>query len=143
MLLLFALLACATAADVTYDDLALKKCNGPNWSIHGLWPEYDQKSWPQFCDNSRYKDLTEAVIAPILPLMQQYWFSCGNDNWGFWVHEWQKHGTCQPLPPVMYFRRTIDLFIEAQKNNWYGCSSTGSELLLHVDKVTFKWTGKC
>jgi len=154
LLLFVALTVCSAQQSISYDDLALKKCDSAfdisknTWSIHGLWPEYDQKTWPQFCDPTRYKDLTEDVMAQIVPLMKQYWFSCGaeadSNNWSFWVHEWQKHGTCQPLPPAVYFRRTIDLFLEAQKNNWYGCSTdNATKLLLHVDKVTLKWTGKC
>lgn len=149
--------------NVTYDDLALIRCEyipvsrQYEWSIHGLWPEYNQTTWPQFCNTSRYKEFTPQSIAAFRDLMNKYWSGCEplsfaeDDTWQFWVHEWQKHGTCQPLPPSMYFRRTIDLFLEAQKANWYGCcdSSYGltgdyrNQCLIHINKTTYQWTGKC
>lgn len=132
--------------NVTYDDLALKRCYN-QWSIHGLWPEYNQTNWPQFCDPSRYKDLQPQTIAPFRDLMEKYWYVCDSyddtENWFFWVHEWQKHGTCQPLPAGVYFRRTIDIFLEAQRINWYNCCSTGVECLIHINRSTYRWLGKC
>lgn len=142
------LLACIEATNVTYDDLALKRCENNQWSIHGLWPEYNQTNWPQFCDPSRYKDLKPQVLAPFRDLMDKYWYVCESynamENWEFWVHEWQKHGTCQPLPVAVYFRRTIDMFLDAQRADWYGCCNNNeSQCLIHLNRTTYKWLGKC
>jgi ribonuclease I len=137
------------AANITYDDLAIKKCDTVSqWSIHGFWPEYNQTNWPQYCDSKRYGDLTPAIVAPIRSLMEKYWYSCEQldaDNWSFWVHEWRKHGTCQPLPVLIYFRRTIDLFLDTQKKCYYGCCDKAAETscLIHINKTTYTWTGKC
>ena len=153
------LLALAKAANVTYNDLALKRCEldgyetvESQWSIHGLWPEYNKTNWPQFCDSLRYKEFQPQTIAAFRDLMNKYWYVCDSalNNWAFWVHEWKKHGTCQPLPPAVYFRRTIDMFLEAQRVNWYGCcdSTYGLvdnrlECLIHINRSTYKWLGKC
>jgi ribonuclease I len=136
------------AYNFTYFDLALKQCDRySQWSIHGFWPEYNQTSWPQFCDPSRYKDFKPATIAAFRDLMDKYWYVCNYEyimeNWAFWTHEWQKHGTCQPLPPAVYFRRTIDIFLDVQKNKWHGCCLRGTECLIHINQSTYKWTGKC
>jgi len=132
---------------ITYDDLALKRCNDQDWSIHGLWPEYNQSSWPQYCNSSRNKDFTPKSIDFIMDLMNKYWYSCvpGNEqNWEFWKHEWNKHGTCQSYQPSVYFNNTLNIFIDAYENNWYGCcDSSNNNCLIHINKTTYKWLGKC
>jgi ribonuclease T2 len=58
--------------------------------LHGLWPQYDNGRWPQFCS-------TEAglrdpkVMLDIMPAM------------GLIRNEWQKHGTCSGLGAEGYF----------------------------------------
>lgn len=82
--------------------------------------------------------------------MDKYWYSCYGDgsfnNMAFWTWEWQKHGTCQPLGPSLYFRNTIDIFLEAYKKDWYGCcfsSGKDPQCLIHINKADHKWTGRC
>lgn len=137
--------------EVAYDDLAIKTCYGfpkNDWSIHGLWPEYGPEHWPQFCNPSRYGQLTPAAIAPMRLEMDKYWYSCEQNNkysnWSFWVHEWDKHGTCQPLDVPQFFRRTVDAFYTARENNWYGCcAGQTSQCLIPLNKNTGQFTGKC
>lgn len=135
----------SSAQNVTYDDLALKRCDTTSeWSVHGLWPEYSNSTWPQFCDPSRYKELTPDVLAPFRDLMDKYWYACEGDSFSFWQHEWNKHGTCQPLPVAVFFRRTIDLFLEAKQKCWYKCcENKKEECLIHINKQTYNWTGVC
>lgn len=154
--MLFWILILSTLAytmNITYDDLALKKCEFNQWSIHGFWPEYNKTNWPQFCNSSRYNEFQPKTILPILDLMNKYWYNCNSnnlmDNWSFWVHEWKKHGTCQPLSASEYFKNTINVFLEAQKNNWYGCCRTENlnnkllECLIHINRSNYHWLGKC
>ncbi|KAG8865151.1 ribonuclease T2-like [Tulasnella sp. 330] len=74
---------------------------GPDdeWTIHGLWPDYCNGSWGQFCDAARqYPNITEVLIqnnaTDLLGFMQEHWLDQGGDNESFWEHEWNKHGTC-------------------------------------------------
>ena len=110
---------------VQYDDLALKKCcKFSAYTIHGWWPEYNKKSWPQFCHPDRYAEFNETVIAPIRPKLMKYWKPC--DAWGvkpydFWQHEWRKHGTCTSDGVMQYFGTTVDIFETALGSQFYGC----------------------
>tara|TARA_R100001163_G_C5067780_1_gene207186 strand:- start:2753 stop:3280 length:528 start_codon:yes stop_codon:yes gene_type:complete len=103
--------------DYNYFDLALKKCDvNSDWSIHGLWPEYDSQHWPQFCKPTK---LNHKEISKIEDSLNKYWYSCDNNignNWSFWNHEYSKHGTCTGFNQTQYFVVTIQLFKWVQRN---------------------------
>lgn len=75
--------------------------SGPprHFTIHGLWPDYNDGSWPSCCTKSNF-DMKE--ISTLLPALNEYWpsLSCGSPSTchghkgSFWAHEWEKHGTC-------------------------------------------------
>ncbi|KAJ7943470.1 Ribonuclease [Quillaja saponaria] len=82
-----------------------------NFSIHGLWPNYNNRSWPSFCnreslfDHSKLSDLSR---------MQTTWPSLicpSGNNSKFWKHEWDKHGTCSEfvLDQHQYFEETLNI----------------------------------
>ena len=83
-------------------------CGGHNgaFSIHGLWPTWKNGSWPEYCPP--LDNLTVEEIAHILPDMQTHWSdkTNGSDTM-FWNHEWQRHGTCSGLTPLVYFSTGI------------------------------------
>lgn len=58
--------------------------------VHGLWPQNNNGTWPQFCGQTPAPtDLaTHLVITPDLALLK---------------HEWDKHGTCSGLDPQQFF----------------------------------------
>ena len=62
------------------------------FNIHGLWPNYKDGTWPQFCDKDYA--FSESEIADLEGALDQEWPSFGGGNEGFWAHEWDKHGTC-------------------------------------------------
>jgi len=65
-----------------------------DFTLHGLWPNRDDGTWPACCNNSWPFDETQ--INALLPQMQVSWASdqgMSNDCL-FWAHEWNKHGTC-------------------------------------------------
>ncbi|KAL2643279.1 hypothetical protein R1flu_010866 [Riccia fluitans] len=81
-----------------------------NFSIHGLWPNYDDGSYPQNCDPS--DEFDDSQIEDLVPQMKKNWgtLSCKNDNSWFWEHEWEKHGTCSGgLSQHQYFEKTLAL----------------------------------
>ena len=79
--------------------------------IHGLWPQYNKTTYPEYCKNVSYH--TPQGI--LLENMEEYWYSsCDDDSDTLWKHEWEKHGSCvNDTSEDDYFEKTIELF----KNN--------------------------
>ncbi|QIX01458.1 hypothetical protein AMS68_006975 [Peltaster fructicola] len=93
-----------------------------SWTIHGLWPDFCNGSYTQYCDLSRQYDpvpspnttngLKNGTVVPpytgpnistflepfgkydLLAYMNKYWISQGQPNADFWGHEFSKHATC-------------------------------------------------
>ncbi|VDL71853.1 unnamed protein product [Nippostrongylus brasiliensis] len=67
----------------------------PMWSIHGLWPNFKNGSYPQFCDGDPMK-FDEDLIKPIEQRLLKMWTNLypSKTARSFWKHEWEKHGTC-------------------------------------------------
>ncbi|XP_027098157.1 extracellular ribonuclease LE-like isoform X1 [Coffea arabica] len=66
-----------------------------DFSIHGLWPNYDDGSYPSNCDPEA--QFNPSQISDLTSRMQKDWpsLSCpSSDGLSFWSHEWEKHGTC-------------------------------------------------
>ncbi|ATY64095.1 ribonuclease M [Cordyceps militaris] len=83
---------------------------GPSdsWTIHGLWPDNCDGSYPAQCDTDRaYTNITQILQAndagAVLDYMGTYWKDYRGDDESFWEHEWGKHGTCiSTLEPSCY-----------------------------------------
>ncbi|GLC48244.1 hypothetical protein PLESTB_000074700 [Pleodorina starrii] len=65
---------------------------GYHFTIHGLWPNYDDGTWPQFCDASNKFD--EDKLEDLMDELESEWPSTMDSDENFWEHEWSKHGTC-------------------------------------------------
>ncbi|PQK11919.1 hypothetical protein BB8028_0003g05390 [Beauveria bassiana] len=112
---------------------------GPSdsWTIHGLWPDNCDGSYPAQCDADRaYTNLTAILQAngadDTLDYMNRYWKDYKGDDESFWEHEWGKHGTCiSTLEPSCYgsayrdgeeaadfFTRTVGLFKTLPTYQW-------------------------
>ncbi|KAG8044573.1 hypothetical protein GUJ93_ZPchr0069g33258 [Zizania palustris] len=94
------------------------------FTIHGLWPDYDDGTWPSCC---RHTNFDMDKILPLKPTLDKYWPSlycsssstCFSGKGPFWAHEVsifsEKHGTCSS--PVVkdeleYFSTTLDLYFK-------------------------------
>lgn len=92
------------------------------WTLHGLWNDFCDGSYPQYCDLTRQYDPIPSPntttgkpdgepIPPytgphigtflepygrfdLLEYMETYWVAQNQDNAGFWGHEFSKHATC-------------------------------------------------
>ncbi|PIN19795.1 Ribonuclease, T2 family [Handroanthus impetiginosus] len=81
------------------------------FTIHGLWPDYNDGTWPACCAGKRF-DVKE--ISTLLGALNKYWPSlscdspsnCHGGKGLFWEHE---HGTCS-FPVV---RDEYDYFVTA------------------------------
>ncbi len=89
------------------------------WHIHGLWPQYDKKTYPKFCRNIPF-DITK--LNSIINNLHDNWYSTKEKDSQFWEHEWNKHGTCmfnnQPQTNELeYFSKTLELFNKVKDQN--------------------------
>ncbi|KAI9085213.1 hypothetical protein K1719_032846 [Acacia pycnantha] len=80
-----------------------KSSNSPaEFTIHGLWPDYNDGTYPSCCSRS---DFDPKEISTLTKALEQYWpsLSCGSPSTchgtrgSFWAHEVVKHGTCSFL----------------------------------------------
>ncbi|XP_059645262.1 ribonuclease 1-like [Cornus florida] len=83
-----------------------------DFSIHGLWPNYQDGSYPSNCDPDSPFD--QSKISDLAGRMQEDWPSLAcpsSDGLIFWSHEWDKHGTCSEfvLDQHDYFATALNL----------------------------------
>ena len=69
------------------------------FAVHGLWPQNNNGTWPQFCAQTPASgDLARNLdITPDMDLIQ---------------HEWSKHGTCSGLAEGPYFQAAHQAFAQ-------------------------------
>ena len=66
------------------------------FTIHGLWPNRNDSTWPQYCDSSDPFDVQQ--VADLLDELHRIWPDYKDpEGHSFWAHEWEKHGTYQSL----------------------------------------------
>ncbi|MDO6414829.1 ribonuclease T [Sphingomonas sp. BIUV-7] len=88
--------------------------------LHGLWPDGEGKTWPQWC--------APAAPLPLATLRAHY---CATPLAQLAQHEWAKHGTCMSgYDPDRYFAESRRLFAGLRMPNLralsYGATSTAS-----------------
>ncbi|CAL1370873.1 unnamed protein product [Linum trigynum] len=83
-----------------------------DFGVHGLWPNYNDGTYPSNCDSSSPFD--QSKVSNLISTMQKDWptLACPSGNGvTFWSHEWDKHGTCSEdvLDQHSYFSRALSL----------------------------------
>ncbi|XP_058096466.1 extracellular ribonuclease LE-like [Magnolia sinica] len=83
-----------------------------DFGIHGLWPNYNDGSYPSNCDPD--SPFNPSEINDLTSKMQTNWptLACPSGNGlKFWEHEWEKHGTCSEsvLDQHGYFQAALTL----------------------------------
>jgi len=68
--------------------------NIEEWTIHGLWPERVDASWPSCCNPKDTFQISE--LSSIMSELLVAWYDAftPSNSTGLWNHEWDKHGTC-------------------------------------------------
>ncbi|OVA00090.1 Ribonuclease T2-like [Macleaya cordata] len=97
---------------VSYNEGSDKRKPAANFGIHGLWPNYNDGSYPSNCDPDSPFD--PSTISGLKRQMQSNWptLACpSGDGTKFWEHEWEKHGTCSEsvLDQEGYFEAALNL----------------------------------
>ncbi|CAI9096596.1 OLC1v1032781C1 [Oldenlandia corymbosa var. corymbosa] len=84
-----------------------------DFTIHGLWPQYNNNTYPSSCNQRSQFD--ETKVSDLISRMEKSWptFNCGkkSTNTKFWTHEWTKHGTCSEtvLDQHAYFAAALNI----------------------------------
>ncbi|KMT07056.1 hypothetical protein BVRB_6g153850 [Beta vulgaris subsp. vulgaris] len=81
-----------------------------DFSIHGLWPNYNDGGYPSNCDSS--KPFDESQLDELESRLKTEWpsLACPSIGPKFWAHEWNKHGTCSFFSNQQdYFQAGLDL----------------------------------
>ena len=128
-----------------------------HWTIHGLWPQFSDGSYPSSCSNEK---ASTTLLESLTTELEQYWpdvalYGSANDgddesyhqpSYYFWRHEWSKHGTCTGLTPTEYFQTALayQLPTPSLVGEAYGQSLSQQELLssLQYDVVLRCSSGK-
>lgn len=85
--------------------------NELNFTIHGLWPEFNNGSYPQYCNNTHKHSFNVSKLNPIRKELDTWWISYLGPNVKFWEHEYQKHETCFPnITELPYFTDALNLY---------------------------------
>lgn len=90
---------CEAEGDSRGDDRC-DRGSGAGWLVHGLWPQFDDGTWPEFCDTPHAppsRNLTRS--------MEDIMGSAG-----LAAYQWRKHGSCSGLSPAAYFQATRAAF---------------------------------
>uniref|UniRef100_A0A915Q6N3 Ribonuclease T(2) n=1 Tax=Setaria digitata TaxID=48799 RepID=A0A915Q6N3_9BILA len=85
------------------------------WTIHGLWPNRNSGSFPEYCSVEKNKfDLSK--LKPIEKKLEKNWpnLFVKRSVSSLWKHEWEKHGVCagtveEVNDEVKYFNKTLSL----------------------------------
>ena len=103
-------------------------------TLHGLWPSYTDGSWPSSCTNEKFNPQTVDDLGP--DRFQKLWPNVkssthGKELYGFWEHEWTKHGTCTGLSQDDYFDTAMKHFLPTPNlvREKYGSSVSATALL--------------
>lgn len=100
----------------------LKKIPKNEFSIHGLWPGLKSGQLLKDCGNVTTEKEIEVIANStekdfFNDYMNKYWVSFKNNDYNFWVHEYNKHGLCYTNKKkqkdfTQYFKDTMDFFIK-------------------------------
>ena len=104
------------------------KCSGlvnNEFIIHGLWPNFNDGSYPSFCSNEK---LDIDFVNNNKDMFLKYWSDNNNIlDIDFINHEWTKHGTCSNSSLIKtqsdYFlntiniRKNVNIYSILKKNN--------------------------
>ena len=95
--------------------------------LHGLWPQFEPKGWPQDCSAEGVDDSIVKGMLDIMPsprLVQ---------------HEWGKHGTCSGLSAKDYFEEAREAFAAVKIPEKYKAPSR--QIMIDPDQMRADFAG--
>ena len=115
---------CAAEGDARGDDRC-DRGSGEGWLVHGLWPQNDDGTWPEFCDSPHAPPSRNQTRA-----MEDVMGSAG-----LAAYQWRKHGSCSGLSPAEYFAATRAAFNDLQLPSEDALSRAGRDARLRPDAL--------
>jgi len=115
---------CAAEGDARGDDRC-DRGSGAGWLVHGLWPQNDDGTWPEFCDTPH--------AAPSRNLTRGMEDIMGSA--GLAAYQWRKHGSCSGLSPEGYFAATRAAFANVRMPAADAISRAGQDARLRPDAL--------
>lgn len=117
--------------------------NDISFTIHGLWPEWYNNTYPQYCNNNT--DFNISSLDPIMDDLNKYWVSYEGDNPAFWKHEYMKHATCYPnITEFEFFNKTLNIYKQLNTTQFF---KQHIQLYHHYDLIdletVFNGTFRC
>ena len=114
----FDLLTLRWPSSICSDQESCPKYPADTWTIHGLWPTYDNNSWPEFCCFDRHFRVKD--LEPIRDQMLRDWpnLEPKRTEDSLWQHEWAKHGTCTKTKQIDFFNTTLNLYKDFPIYEW-------------------------
>lgn len=85
--------------------------NTTYFTIHGIWPQDFNGSWPQYCNSTQFN---VTMVDPIKQNLTTFWTDFKNPE-AFWQHEFQKHLSCTVTPYKFFwygleFREKLNVY---------------------------------
>jgi ribonuclease T2 len=74
-----------------------EQCSGVRpyaFVLHGLWPQYERKGWPEMCETRERPWVPDELIGRMMDIMPSRRLV---------IQEYKKHGVCSGLDPRRYF----------------------------------------
>jgi ribonuclease T2 len=74
-----------------------EQCSGSRpyaFVLHGLWPQYERRGWPEMCETRERPWVSEETIDRMMDIMPSRRLV---------IQEYKKHGVCSGLDPNRYF----------------------------------------
>lgn len=78
------------------DDRDSPQCDAgqhTGWILHGLWPQYDDDAWPEYC-RTAFSAPTRSQTSAMADIM---------GTSGLAWYQWNKHGVCSGLPAAAFY----------------------------------------
>ncbi|PIB26122.1 ribonuclease T [Amylibacter kogurei] len=75
------------------------------FTLHGLWPQYNDGSWPSYCKSS-HRPPSKSLTASMGDIM---------GTSGLAWHQWNKHGVCSGLSPAQYYELSRRAYESVQR----------------------------
>jgi ribonuclease T2 len=81
-----------------------EQCSGTRpyaFVLHGLWPQYERRGWPEMCESGNKPWVPEETIDRMMDIMPSRRLV---------IQEYKRHGVCSGLDPRQYFNAARQAF---------------------------------
>jgi len=111
-----------------------------DFTIHGLWPEYPNNTYPEYCNKSAQFNLSQ--IEYLIPILNIEWPSSDGPNQDFWKHEYLKHATCYPgVDEEQFFLDTLHLFDQTDSTQTFRENKIKTDVIYSKEKLNQMFNG--